>query len=394
MTRDLSRVVIIGGGIAGVTSADALRDAGFDGELTIVGAELHRAYSRPALSKAALLDPDDLTSHLLPEPTHGAIEALGVSAARLDPVARRVGLSDGTELPYDGLVIASGSHARRLGERPGNGPDSAELTLRSLGDAAELRRRIAAKPDVIVIGGGPLGMEIASGCVAAGCGVTLVTRRLPQSALLGDHLAGHLVARAAEAGVRLLRADEIAVIDHGDRALVQLRSAGDDATTVLEAPLVVTAVGDEPSTDWLRGSGVATHAGLGLLADRKGRLQPDIVAAGDVAAYPRAGAHRRLPLWTSAIEQAKTAGRALVLGDDAPDLDFQPYFWTEQWGIGIKACGELPLEGPPEVLKGTLTEHSALLRWGDPEAGTATAVAVGMRMPIPRLRALTRPAVA
>ena len=401
MTRRPDRIVIVGGGIAGVTAGDALRDAGFEGGLTVVGSEPHRAYSRPALSKAALLDLGDLTSHLLPEPAHGAVERLGVSATGLDVDGRRVALSDGSELPYDALVIASGSRALRLGGRTGNGSGSAELTLRTLDDAVELRRRIAAKPDVVVIGGGPLGMEIASGCVSAGCQVTLVTRRLPQSALLGEHLAGYLAARAAESGVRMLTASRIAVSDEGDRALVHLHREGDpglvapeseggDPPTILEASLVVTAVGDEPSTDWLRGSGLPVDAGLGLLADGKGRLRPEIVAAGDVAAFPRAGGHRRLPLWTSAIEQAKVAAQALILGGDGPDLDFQPYFWTEQWGTGVKACGELPLSGEPETLKGSLADHSALLRWGDPEAGTATAVAVGMRMPIPRLRALTR----
>ena len=394
MTSAPQQIVIVGGGIAGVTAASALRDTDFEGRVTIVGAEVHRAYSRPALSKAALLDLEDLSSHVLPDAGHGAVELLGVSAEGLDTAARRISLDNGEMLEYDGLIVANGSHARRLGQHDYNSTESAELTLRTLEDAAELRRRLATKPSVTVIGGGPLAMEIASGCVAASCEVTLITRRVPQSALLGEHLAEFLTARAADAGVHLLQAAHITVDDHGTHAIVTLVEESGEPPSVLESSLVITAIGDDPAIAWLADSGLAIDDSLGLLTDQRGRLRPDIVAAGDIAAYPFADGHRRLPLWTSAIEQGKVAAQALLLGDEAPKLELQPYFWTEQWGIGIKACGELPVIGSPEVLQGDLAAHSALLRWGDAENGTATAVSVGMRMPIPRLRAHTRPVVA
>ncbi|BFO18720.1 hypothetical protein SHKM778_51080 [Streptomyces sp. KM77-8] len=147
-TGPLERVVVVGNGIAGLTAADTLREAGFDGELTVVGDEPHAAYSRPALSKALLLDGDDMTAHELPPAGHGATELLGVRATGLDPDRRRVTLDDGTALPYDRVVLATGSRARRLSDLP------EELTLRGLEDALALRARLTAKPSVVVIGGG------------------------------------------------------------------------------------------------------------------------------------------------------------------------------------------------------------------------------------------------
>ena len=106
---------------------------------------------------------------------------------------------------------------------------------------------------------------------------------------------------------------------------------------------MVSAVGDEPNTAWLQDSGLLT--GGRLLADSRGRVGPGIVAAGDVVAFPSAGGHGRVPLWTSAIEQAKTAALGLLQGDDAPELSFQPYFWTEGFGLSLKAVGSTPLDG-------------------------------------------------
>jgi len=144
------RVVVVGGGIAGVTAADALRQNGFDGDLTIVGDERHPAYSRPALSKALLRDPDGLTAHELPPAIHGGTELRGVGAVGLDVDARMVLLDDGGRLAYDGLVIATGCRARRLGEGNEDAPD--ELTLRTIDDAWRLRARVADRPSVVVVG--------------------------------------------------------------------------------------------------------------------------------------------------------------------------------------------------------------------------------------------------
>lgn len=378
MSTALARILIVGNGIAGLTAAETLRSEGFTGEITIVGSEAHAAYSRPALSKSALLEGTEMQSHLLPAPDHGATLMLGHTAAALDLDARTVRLSDGSELGFDGLIIASGSHARRLSA------SSAEYTLRDLDDATALRQALATRPEVIVIGGGALAMEVASGSAALGCKVTLIARRTPMTALVGPFVAEVLADAAHDAGVTIRMAQEVSVHDApGGGAAVVL-----DGETRLQAPVVVTAIGDDANVSWLADSGLL-HDGQ-LRVDTRGRVAPDVVAAGDVAAVPCATGWARIPLWTSAIEQAKVAAKALLHGDAAPELNFQPYFWTEQFGISLKVCGPLPVAGEPENVDGDVTERRALLRWQHAD-GTATAAALGYRIPVPRLRALTRP---
>jgi len=370
----LQRVVIVGNGIAGLTAADTLRAGGFDGQLTIVGAEARAAYSRPALSKALLRGDGELTAHELPPPDHGAEEVLGVAASALDPDRRLLTLDDGSLLEYDGLVIASGSRSRRLSDAPD------ELVLRTLDDALALRARMADRPDVVIVGGGPLGMEAASGALEAGCRVTLVTHSAPLTTHLGSHLSHAITAAAVEHGLRIVTTTDARLITRDGRTAVALA----DGST-LQGDLVLTAVGDIPNTEWLAGSGLGAAGALAV--DTRGRLRPDIVAAGDVAAVPTPQGSARSPLWHSAIEQARVAATALLQGDAAPELRAQPYFWTELFGLTVRVAGRTPLLGVPELLDGDTAAGPALLRWrhGD---GSATAVSVNYRIPIPRLRAL------
>ncbi|MDV6292467.1 NAD(P)/FAD-dependent oxidoreductase [Rhodococcus aetherivorans] len=362
------RIVVVGNGIAGQTACDSLRAAGFDGDLTIVGDEPRAAYSRPALSKALLVDGG---SHELAPPTHEATEVLGVAAVGLDVESRRVSLADGSELSFDGLVIATGSRARRLG-----GPDSPELTLRTLDDALALRERLAARPSVVVVGAGPLGMEIASAALSAGCEVTLVADGRPMLPHLGPCLSEAFTAAAVAQGLKLV--DGTAAGIDGARAVVL-----SDGSRV-EADLIVTAIGDIPNTEWLATSGLMVDGRLE--ADSRGRVAPGIVAAGDVAAIPTRGGVRRIPVWSSAIEQAKVAAVALLAGDAAPELDLDPYFWTEQFGLNLKATGHLPAAGEPEFLIGDSPHGPSVMRWTHDDDGRGVAVAVNHRIPIPKLR--------
>ncbi|HEV7167570.1 MAG TPA: FAD-dependent oxidoreductase [Micrococcaceae bacterium] len=375
----LERIVVVGNGIAGMTASDSLRSAGFDGELTIVGDEHHSPYSRPALSKAALLDAVEMTSHELPRATHEARELLGASAARLDVDRKVVLLHDGTELPYDGVVITTGSRARRLGGTSAAAHGN-ELTLRNLEDAVTLRRRLADRPSVLVVGGGSLGMELASGCLSVGCEVTLVSHHHPMDRQLGPYLSEVFLAAALARGLKLAPSQATGLKAAAGHPCVELSDG-----SALGADLVVSAVGDVPNTEWLSPSGLLANGRLEV--DTRGRVRPGIVAAGDVAAFPTARGIGRIPLWTSAIEQSKIAALALLKGDEAPELNFQPYFWTEQFGISLKASGFLPLRGVPELIEGDPHEGSALMRWLHAD-GTGTAVGVNYRIPIPKLRRL------
>jgi 3-phenylpropionate/trans-cinnamate dioxygenase ferredoxin reductase component len=374
LQNSLRDIVVVGSGIAGLTACDTLRAEGFDGRITVIGDEPVAPYSRPALSKAMLRDEDDLTSHLLPAAMHGAIERRGIAAVGLDVDRQRVQLADGDEVPYDALVIATGTRARRLG------PDSSsdEYTVRTLADALALRARLASRPSVVVVGGGPLGMEIASGAIGAGCATTLVAKGVPLAAHLGAVLAARFHDAALAQGLKIVTTDSAEIVVRDGASVVAL---GDG--TVIEAQVIVSAIGDAPNLEWLATTGLLT--GGALVVDRRGLVRPNVAAAGDVAAFPHAGRVARVPLWTSAIDQAKVAAAAL-LRQDAPELTFQQYFWTEAFGISLKAIGSTPVVGEPEIVEGTVEQ--GVLRWRQSD-GTATAVAFDYRVPIPKLRRMT-----
>jgi 3-phenylpropionate/trans-cinnamate dioxygenase ferredoxin reductase subunit len=377
----MQRIVVVGNGIAGLTAADALRAEGFDGQLTIVGQEVHAPYSRPALSKSALHEEGDVTAHLLPEPEHGAEEILGVSVIGIDVDAHVLQLDNGTSLEFDGLIIASGIRPRKIREDL-----DLEMTFRNFEDALRLRESLKSTPRVIVVGAGVLGMEIASSCIAAGSDVTVVSRRTPLLAFMGEYLANLFTGAAREKGVKFVSPAAVDVRSQADVTEVILEDG-----QVLGADLVITTIGDQPNTEWLVDSGLMTNGELEV--DTRGRLRPHIVAAGDVAAIATVHGNKRVPLWTSAIEQAKVAAKTLLHGDDAPELDFQHYFWTDQFGLSLKACGNFPVVGEPGYVEGTPGEEPSLLRWENAD-GTGTAVSLNYRIPVPKLRALSRQAPA
>ena len=379
----MDNIVVVGNGIAGTTAATTLREHGYRGRLTIIGAEQHPPYSRPALSKSALHETgafDTIVSHLLPAAEHEARMLLGVAATGLDLAGRRLALSDGGTCDFDGLIIASGVRPRTLR------PDlQHERTFRTIEDAERVRDLLRSKPRVAVIGAGVLGMELASACVASGSRVSVICRGKPMHASLGSYLAELISGAAMRHGVKLVPSCAVDVRDS-----VRERGACDvvlaDGST-LTADLVLTAIGDVPNTEWLASSGLLT--GGELRVDSRGRLAPGVVAAGDVAAIPGRHGHGRVPLWMTAIAQAKVAAQALLFGDAAAPLDHEPYFWTDQFGLALKACGPLPVTGVPEYMSGMPDAEPALMRWHN-GGGAGTGVSVNCRMPIAKLRALAR----
>lgn len=369
----MDRIVIVGHSIAGITCGDTLRRLGFDGELTYVGEEDVPAYPRPSLSKAALAPGDGIDIAPLPQAAEG-VELLGRTAVSLDPSARTVLLDDGTSLPYDGLVIATGSRARRLTD------SGREYTLRSLADARRLRARLVEKPRLTVIGGGPLGMEVASGAIGLGCEVTLLNPGIPLSQHLGPLLGGTLAALAEKAGVRIIDTLVESVAETGTGMAVTLPDG-----EVIESDAVFTGIGDDPEVSWLRDSGLLVDGRL--IVDSRQRLSPHpgIVAAGDVCWLDGPGGPRRSPIWHSAIAQARVAADGLLHGDAAAERDHPTYFWTDQWGISLKVSGTPPRDDvEPVVVRGSLEEGAFVLHWPEQRA----AAALGMRMPIPRLHRL------
>ena len=379
----IRRVVVAGGSVAAVTAADALRAHGFDGEITLLSDEPHPPYSRVPLSKGVLSGKETPGSAALPALAGDVGTRLGTRVARLRADRHRVVLSDGEEVPYDGLIIATGARARRLTAPPQRG----ERVVRTLDDAISLASQIGAASSVLVVGAGFLGMEVASTCADRGLAVTVVDRDPPLRRLLGTWLANLAVESARERGVRfvvapegveLLGCPEVAGVDCGSQRLT--------------VNVVVSAVGDLANTEWLADSGLPIQGGL--VVDSRCRVTPRIVAAGDVTITRVHGqAHYRSPHWTNAVQQGHSAAAALLHGDAAPALRPDPYYWTEQFGLDIKISGRIPAEGPPAVLSGDPRQRSALLQWcerGQPVA----AVSVNHRMPIAKLKKLSAQTIA
>lgn len=377
----LREVVVVGGSIAALTAVEMLRMEDFDGRITVLSDEDLPPYTRVPLSKGVLAGTESIDDVVL-APLSGDVELrLGTPATGLDLRARTVHTPAGP-VPYDGLVIATGGRARRLGA-----PRQDERVLRSYGDCTRLRGDLTAASSVLIVGGGFLGMEIASTARSLGLDVTVVDLAPPLDRLLGAVVAGHVRAVAARAGVRIV------VTDGGVRLLGSPDPAGVELVdgTRLAADVVVSAVGDVPNVEWLAGSGVQVHGGI--VVDSRCRVAPGVVAAGDVTVLPGGdGALTRSPHWTNAVDQARAAVRALLHGDRAAPYRPSQYCWTEQFGLDVKMVGELDPQGEPAVLEGSLDQGSALLAWPDAVA-PRSVLAVNHRTPPVKLKRLLRPAV-
>ena len=366
---------MVGGSIAGVTAASTLRTQGWAGDIIVVAEEEGLPYSRVPLSKGVIAGGQPTVTALPPLPDDVELRS-GSRAVALHPERHVLDLADGTCLRYDGLVVATGARARRLassGQRD-------ELVVRTLADAQAVATRIVGARSVVVVGAGFLGMEIASTLRSQGLTVTVIDRDPPLHRVLGPWLAGVLVAAALEHGVRLIHAPE-GVELVGD----PVRAVAYGADELLEADVVVSAVGDVPNVEWLMSSGLPLAGGL--VVDDHCRVTPRITAAGDVTVQQTsAGTFRRTPHWSNAVAQGQAAARSLLDPAAAP-YEIEHYFWTEQFGINLKIAGALPISGEPEVVSGNLDDRSALLQWcrdGTPVA----AASLNHRMAVVKLKAL------
>jgi 3-phenylpropionate/trans-cinnamate dioxygenase ferredoxin reductase component len=361
------RVVVAGAGMAGLRSAEALRRAGFGGELTIAGAEPHLPYNRPPLSKdgiGAAFDPAQLPFRVARAAT-GLDWRLGQPAVAADLAARTVTLADGTVLDWDGLVIATGLRSRRL-DLPG--PRAGRHAIRTLDDLTALRAELAAARRLVVVGGGFIGSEVAAAARVRGLDVTVIEPEpLPMRRPLGDELAAELLRRHEQHGVRFRLGTLPVAFEGEDRVRAVTLSDG----TALDADLVVESVGSVPNTEWLDGNGldlsdgVACDERLRVLAG--GDARDDVVAAGDVARYPHPllfGATRRIEHWTVATDTGKyaAAGLARALAHDNADAGIfaaVPTFWSDQYDLRIQSFG---VTGLPDVrvLEGDLDGEVAV----------------------------------
>jgi NADPH-dependent 2,4-dienoyl-CoA reductase/sulfur reductase-like enzyme len=351
----MERVVVVGASLAGLRACEALRIGGFEGDITLVGAETHVPYDRPPLSKKLLAgdwEPDRIRLRK-EQDLHGLRLALhlGTRATGLDIAARTVALADRTSLPFDGLVIATGAAPRRL---PGQ-PDLAGIhELRTLDDSMALRDALAEGVRVVVIGAGFIGLEVAATARQRGCAVTVLEGApAPLIRGLGAELGTAVAAVHARHGVDVRCGVQVVGLEGGS-SVTGVRIAGPagaatGAAVLVPADIVVVGIGVAPAVGWLEGSGLTLRDGV--VCDSTLNVGvPGIYAVGDCARWVNpvfgdldgAGEEMRVEHWTNAAEQGAAAAAnllAVATGIEPTPYSAVPFFWSDQFESRIQFVG-------------------------------------------------------
>ncbi|MFF6997135.1 NAD(P)/FAD-dependent oxidoreductase [Streptomyces sp. NPDC008313] len=328
--RDGRRIVVVGAGMAGVQAAVALREQGFTGDVTLIGAEAHQPYDRPPLSKAVLLGKAETSAFEVDFAALGIELRLGREATGLRPGDHELD-TDAGAVPYDVLVVATGAEPLRL---PGERDTPGVHLLRTLDDAERLRPVLARQHDVVVVGAGWIGAEFATAAREAGCSVTVVEAAdRPLAGALPAEVAAPMAAWYEDSGAVLRTGARVERVEDGAVVL-------DDGSRV-PAGAVVVGIGARPATGWLAGSGVALGAHGEIVADDHLRTSvPDVYAVGDCASFPSGRYEERLLVhhWDNALQGPRTVA-ANIVGDVPAAYDPVPYFWSEQFGRFVQYVG-------------------------------------------------------
>ncbi|MBS9376006.1 NAD(P)/FAD-dependent oxidoreductase [Rhodococcus sp. B50] len=378
-----SKLVVVGASLAGIRAVEGARKAGFDGSISLVGAEQHLPYDRPPLSKAFLEGPCDPPYFRSESEIADELDVrlvLGAPAEKLNASERTI-LIGGEEISYDGLVIATGATARSL-------PNAKDLqgvhTLRTLDDAIAVREALDAGARTVVVGAGFIGSEVASGARKRDLPVTIVEANpTPLVRSVGEVMGDACSALHLANGTDLRCGVSVESVEGNSRVERVRLTDG----TVLEADLVVVGVGAEPATQWLEGSGLELDNGI-VCDENLATTVPGVYAAGDVARWynPIFGRHMRLEHWSSAAGQGAAAGAAAAMPECAQPFETIPYFWSDWYDsriqfVGVPDCDEV------EIVLGERDSGSfvALYRSEDRVAGV---LALNKQREIMKFRAL------
>ncbi|MGV8850754.1 MAG: NAD(P)/FAD-dependent oxidoreductase [Propionibacteriaceae bacterium] len=328
-------VVIVGAGLAAANVASTLRDAGDQRPVTIIGDEALPPYERPGLSKRVLQGKDQPESLYVHDEgwyeEHAVQTRLDDPATALDLAEHTVRLASGESVEYADLVIATGASPRTL-DLPGAGLPGV-LSLRRIPDSVTLRDSFGDGRRLVVIGAGWIGLEVAAAAVEAGVDVTVLEYAdVPLRAALGDRMGNHFAQLHRSHGVNLRTGVKVTGIKGVDD--VTAVRAGDE---LFPADLVVVGVGALPNVGLAQRTGLTTDNGI--VVDAQLRAREHVYAIGDVANAMNTalGARLRVEHWDNAIRQGALAGRVL-LGEDAC-YDWQPYFYTDQYDLGMEYVG-------------------------------------------------------
>jgi NADPH-dependent 2,4-dienoyl-CoA reductase/sulfur reductase-like enzyme len=360
-------VVVVGASLAGLRAVETLRTDGFEGPVTLIGAEDHLPYDRPPLSKKVLSgewEPDRIALRRDGGlDTLGVDARLGVRAVGLDLGQREVRLGDGNVVPYDALVLATGSEVRRL---PGQPELEGLHVLRTLDDSLALRAALTqGSPRVVVVGAGFIGSEVAATAHGLGCAVTVVEALpVPLVRALGAEMGAACAALHRDHGVELRLGVGVEGFDGRDRVEGVRLTNG----SVVPADVVVVGVGVAPATGWLEGSGLELRDGVVCDASLAAG-PPGVYAAGDLCRWPNLlfDEEMRVEHWTNAAEQGAHAARTIVgVASGEPPVPYAPvpFFWSDQYGLKLQFLGRASADDEVRVVHGSPDEHGFVALYG------------------------------
>ncbi len=354
--------IVIGAGEAGGTAVQTLREEGFDGRIVLVGAEKHLPYERPPLSKSYLRgDPYTSEGSLRDHEWYDAQRIdlrLGRRAVSLSRPEHEVTLDDGTTLHYDKLLIATGAHPRRLGV-PGAGLAGVHY-LRTLEDSKALAAALNATPEVVVVGAGWIGLEVAAVARDKGCSVTVVEHNnTPLRASMGDLMGGFFAGVHRAHGVKFQFGCGVTGFGGTDEVDTVMIDDGRE----IRADVVVVGVGVSPEVGLVEADLLADDGGLRV--DPQMRTNdPDVFAAGDIASVtnPLYGHRIRVEHWANALMDGQIAARSML--ERASQFDPVPFFFTDQYDIGMEYAGWVNARTADEpVIRGDLNAQSFHAFW-------------------------------
>lgn len=347
----ISSIVLVGGGQASAVATRTLRRRGYDGRITLVGDEPVRPYQRPPLSKEYLTGGDEAGLFLLPESWTEAQEVdvrTGTRAVKVSAADGAVLLDDGTSLPADRVLLATGGSPRRLPDSDGE----RIIYLRTKADADSLRARLVPGSRLVIVGAGFIGAELASSARAVGADVTILEAgQTPLERVLGRMLGEACARLHRDAGVDLRMGVEVTGLEEQAAEVVVRTSDGPVAGDV-----VVVGIGIVPNVEVAVGSGIDVDNGI-LVDERCRTSMANVYAAGDVANHhhPLYGTRMRVEHFDNASKQAAVAANNM-LGRDATYAD-PHWFWSDQYGANIQFVGRADVTSAP-LLRGAPGDDS------------------------------------
>ncbi len=364
--NDARTFAIVGAGLAGAKAAEALRAEGFDGHLVLLGAEPHRPYERPPLSKGYLHGSAEReTVFVHPQAwyaEHDVDLRVDTAVTAIDRRNREILTTDGSRLRYDKLLLTTGASPRRL---PVPGADLAGVHyLRSLDDSDRLKAALRPDTRVVIIGGGWIGLETAAAARTTGAEVTVLEHgELPLLRVLGPQVARVFADLHADHGVDLRCGVTVAGLEPTPANPSAVGDVLLTDRTRLDADVVIVGIGAVPTVALAQQAGL--KVGNGILVDRHLRTSdPDILAAGDVANadHPLLCRQLRVEHWANALHQPDIAAKTM-LGQTA-SYDRLPYFFTDQYDLGMEYTGYTDPDGHDQVLiRGDLNARVFIAFW-------------------------------